>query len=106
RYTRGVPADMRAGQADLVADEVREQQPWLDSPLVRSAVDRHVDLQRVQLRRLPYPPSSAVDGMAGAFAGDAEHAAGQGRGHVAAVRIIGMKVAERRDGAGRRPLRP
>src|SRR6185312_3792671 len=61
-------ADMRAGQADLVADEVREQQPWLDSPLVRSAVDRHVDLQRVHLRRLTYPPSSAVDGMAGAFA--------------------------------------
>ena len=37
-------AYMRAGQPDLVADEVGQQQPWLDPPLKRPAVYRDIDV--------------------------------------------------------------
>ena len=40
-------SDMRAGQADLVADEVGQKKPRLDPPPERPAVDGHVDLRRV-----------------------------------------------------------
>src|SRR6266850_1744663 len=41
---RGVAADVRPGQAQVLAQEVDEQQPGLDPELVRGAVHRHPDL--------------------------------------------------------------
>jgi len=41
---RGVTADVRAGQAELLADEVDEQEPRLDRVGPRLAVDRDGDL--------------------------------------------------------------
>ena len=39
----GVAADVRAGQVEVVADEVDEELPRLDLALVALAVDRDVD---------------------------------------------------------------
>src|SRR4029077_13068908 len=48
---RRVAADVRAGQAALFAEEVREQRARLDVPVVGDAVDRDMDLHAVTPRR-------------------------------------------------------
>jgi hypothetical protein len=45
-------ADVRAGEAQLVAQEVAEQQPRLDRSLVSRAVDADLDGYRAQTRSL------------------------------------------------------
>src|SRR5262249_44585334 len=40
----GVAADVRAGQAQVLAQEVHEEQPGLDLELLGSAVHRHLDV--------------------------------------------------------------
>src|SRR4030095_459087 len=54
---RGVAADMGAGEAEHLADEVDEEEPGLDVGLVLLTVDRHLDVHE---RHLPPPPRSTA----------------------------------------------
>ena len=58
-------AHMGAGEPGIVADEVREQKPRLDPPLVGLAVDDHAQAALVASHSVPHPHRRIAAGPAG-----------------------------------------
>ena len=86
-------ADMRAGQADFVADESRTEEAAA-RPAARNARPFTVTFTSASCHCLITPGIVVV--AAGARAGRAQHASGQGRGHVAPIGLVGVQVGGRR----------
>ena len=62
--------DMRPGQAEILAQEIRQMQSRLDLPLERAAIDRYTNLMSPR-----HSPSAQEPGVAGGITGPSEAAA-------------------------------